>query len=190
MVNGAMVNQLPHATDLGSALRYATAGRSMAFITRTDTSGWPCSIARTADLIGDGWTLLIMREACLGTRRFEDFQRILGTGRNILTQRLGSLVDEGMLTKVPYQEHPVRHEYRLTDKGRDVYPILAAMAAFGDRWLLGDDGLPVVLHHATCGHDMHAVVACSECAEPIDARHVHARPGPGYPEDSVSWERE
>jgi DNA-binding HxlR family transcriptional regulator len=154
-------------------------------MTRTDTSAWPCSIARTADLIGDGWTLLIMREACLGARRFEEFQRTLGVGRNILTVRLNMLVDEGLLSKVPYQERPVRREYRLTDKGRDVYPILAVMAAFGDEWLLGNDGPPVVLHHTTCDHDMHAVVTCSECAQPLDIRSVRARPGPGYPEDSV-----
>jgi DNA-binding HxlR family transcriptional regulator len=158
-------------------------------MTRTNTSAWPCSIARTANLIGDGWTLLIMREACLGTRRFEDFQRTLGTGRNILTERLNMLVDEGVLTKFPYQDRPVRHEYRLTDKGRDVYPILAAMAAFGDTWLLGDEGPPVVLHHATCDHDMHAVVTCSSCAEPLDVRSVRATAGPGYPAGSVTRER-
>jgi len=142
-------------------------------------------MARTADLIGDGWTLLIMREACLGTRRFEEFQRNLGTGRNILTQRLNALVDEGLLRRVLYQDRPVRHEYRLTDEGRDVYPILAAMAAFGDKWLLGDGDRPVVLHHTSCDHDMHATVTCSECGEPIDIRSVRAKPGPGYPADSV-----
>src|ERR1700674_5302778 len=108
-------------------------------MTRTDTSAWPCPIARTADLIGDGWTLLIVREACLGARRFEEFQRTLGIGRNILTARLHMLVREDVLQKVAYQERPVRHEYRLTDKGRDVAAILASMAAFGDKWLLGDD---------------------------------------------------
>jgi DNA-binding HxlR family transcriptional regulator len=157
-------------------------------VTRTDTSAWPCPIARTADLIGDGWTLLIMREACLGIRRFEEFQRTLGVGRNILTLRLNALVDEGLLTKVPYQERPVRHEYRLTDKGRDVYPILAAMAAFGDKWLLGDDR-PVVLHHSTCDLDMHAVVTCSECSQPLDVRSVRARPGNGYPTHILRRER-
>ena len=111
-------------------------------MTRTDTSGWPCPMARTADLIGDGWTLLIMREACLGTRRFEEFQRTLGVGRNILTVRLNMLVDEGLLRRVPYQERPVRHEYRLTDKGRNVYPILAAMATFLGR--------PPVRAHPAC----------------------------------------
>ena len=148
---------------------------------RTDTSDWPCTIASSAAVLGDHWNLLILREACLGTRRFDDFQRHLGIGRNILTQRLHGLVDEGVLRRVAYQESPLRHEYRLTDKGRDAYPILAAMAAWGDRWLTGPEGTPLVLHHTTCDHDTHAVVVCSECAEPLDVREVRATKGPGYP---------
>jgi DNA-binding HxlR family transcriptional regulator len=150
-------------------------------VTRTSTADWPCPIARTVDLLGEGWTLLVLRQACLGTRRFEDFQRALGIGRNILTLRLHRLVDEGLLRRVAYQDRPVRHEYRLTDKGRDVYPILAAMAAYGDKWLVGDEGSPLVLHHTPCDHDMHAVVTCSECAQPIEVRQVVARPSPGFP---------
>jgi DNA-binding HxlR family transcriptional regulator len=150
-------------------------------MTRTSTAGWPCTIARAVDLIGEGWTLLVIRQACLGTRRFDDFQRALGIGRNILTLRLQRLVDEGLLTRVAYQDRPVRHEYRLTDKGRDVFPILTAMAAYGDKWLVGDEGTPLLLHHTTCDHDMHAVVSCSECAEPLQVRDVRARPGPGFP---------
>ena len=122
-----------------------------------------------------------MREAFYGVRRFEEFHRVLGLGRNILTLRLNTLVDEGLLAKVQYQERPSRHEYRLTDKGRDVYPILAAMAAWGERWLTGPEGTPLVLHHTSCDHDMHAVVVCSECDEPIDVRTVRAKAGPGYP---------
>ncbi len=147
---------------------------------RTDTSAWPCTIARSADLLGDGWNLLVMRQACLGVRRFDDFQQSLGIGRNILTLRLNRLVDEGLLERVEYQQRPTRHEYRLTEKGRDVYPILAAMAAWGDKWLTGPEGTPLVLHHTACRHDMHANVVCSECGQPIDVRHVRARPGPGY----------
>jgi DNA-binding HxlR family transcriptional regulator len=150
-------------------------------VTRTDTSQWPCTIARAADVLGDGWNLLVLRQACLGTRRFDDFQRALGISRNILTVRLQRLVEEGLLDRVGYQQHPVRHEYRLTDKGRDVYPILAAMAAWGDRWLTGPEGTPLVLHHTTCGHDMHAQVVCSECHEPLEVRTVRAHAGPGYP---------
>ena len=99
---------------------------------RTDTSSWPCTIARSVDVLGDHWNLLLIREACLGTRRFDDFQAALGIGRNMLSQRLARLCDDGLLTRVPYQPHPPRHEYRLTDKGRDVYPVLAAMAARGE----------------------------------------------------------
>lgn len=149
---------------------------------RTDTSDWPCTIARSVNVLGDHWNLLIVRQACLGTRRFDDFQAALGTGRNILSQRLSLLVEEGLLTKVEYQDNPPRHEYRLTDKGRDVYPILAAMAAWGDKWLVGDEGTPLVLHHKSCDHDMHAVVVCSECEEPLDVRGVLAKTGPGFPQ--------
>jgi len=142
-------------------------------------------VARSVDVLGDHWNLLLIRQACLGTRRFDDFQSALGIGRNILTQRLARLVDEGIFSKVPSQERAGRHEYRLTDKGRDVYPILAAMAAWGERWLTGPEGTPLVLHHTSCEHDMRAVVVCSQCAEPLDVRAVRAKAGPGYPKPAA-----
>jgi DNA-binding HxlR family transcriptional regulator len=139
-------------------------------------------VARSVDLLGDWWTPLVLRECYYGVRRFDAFQRSLGIGRNILTQRLNRLVDEGLLERRPYQDRPVRHEYLLTDKGRDFFPVIAAMVRWGDRWLAGDDGPPVVLHHTTCGHDMHAEVVCSRCGESIELRDVTADLGPGYPE--------
>lgn len=144
---------------------------------RTDTSTWPCNIARGAHVLGDHWNVLLIRQACLGVRRFDEFQRTLGIGRNILNLRLQGLVAEGILERVPYQASPPRSEYRLTDKGRDAYTVLAAMATWAERWLLapGEDS-PVILHHTSCDHDMHAVVVCSECAAPIDVREVVARP--------------
>ena len=150
---------------------------------RTDTSDWPCNIARSANVLADLWNVLLIREACLGTRRFDDFQRRLGIGRNILTLRLNGLVDEGVLERVEYQAAPVRHEYRLTDKGRDAYTVLAALDAWGRRWLAGPEGPPVLLHHKGCGRDMSARVVCGECGEPVDVRQVKARPGPGYSDD-------
>jgi DNA-binding HxlR family transcriptional regulator len=148
---------------------------------RTDTSQWPCTIARSASILGDHWNLLLIRQACTGTRRYGDFQAALGVGRNILSQRLARLVDLGLLARVEYQHKPARYEYRLTDKGREVYPILAAMAAWGDRWLTGPEGSPLVLHHTTCDHDMQAEIRCSECGEALDVRQIRAKRGPGHP---------
>ena len=150
-------------------------------VKRTDTSGWPCTIARSVDVLGDHWNLLLIRQACLGTRRFDDFQTALGIGRNILSQRLNRLGEEGILDRVEYQQNPSRYEYRLTEKGREVYPILAAMAAWGERWLTGPEGSPLILHHVSCEHDMHAVVVCSECQRPLEVRQVRANAGPGHP---------
>jgi DNA-binding HxlR family transcriptional regulator len=148
---------------------------------RTTFADWPCSVARTVDLIGDWWTPLVLREAFWGVRRFDVFQRNLGIGRNILTQRLTRLVDEGMLERRPYQDHPPRHEYVLTEKGRDFFPVIAALMRWGDRWLAGDDGPPVVLRHTACDHDTEGEVVCSHCREPLALREVRGRWGPGAP---------
>ena len=154
---------------------------------RTPFGDWPCSVARTVDILGDWWTPLVVREAYLGTRRFDGFQRNLGIGRNILTQRLTRLVDEGILVRRPYQDRPVRHEYVLTDKGRDLFGVIAAMKTWGDRWLAGDEGPPLTYHHTRCDHDMDAEVVCSHCGERLEVREVRALPGPGWPTDE-SWE--
>jgi DNA-binding HxlR family transcriptional regulator len=142
---------------------------------RTDTSSWPCNIARGANVLADHWNLLLIRDACLGVRRFDDFQRSLGIGTHTLTVRLNRLVDEGILQRVPYQTNPARHDYRLSDKGRDAYSVLAALDAWARRWLTGPEGTPVLLHHNPCDHDMHALVVCSRCQAPIDVRDITAR---------------
>ncbi|MFI9648341.1 winged helix-turn-helix transcriptional regulator [Streptomyces sp. NPDC052040] len=149
---------------------------------RTSFSHWPCSIARTVDLLGDTWTALLLREAFYGIRRFDEFQQELGIARNTLADRLSRLVEERVMEKRPYQDEPRRHEYVLTEKGRDLFAVLAAMSRWGDRWLAGEEGVPVVLHHHACGHDAQAEVVCSVCRVPLEAEDVSMRLGPGYPE--------
>ncbi len=168
-------------TELTVAVSSPTKPTSLPDVSRTDTSDWPCTIARSADLLGDGWNLLIIRQACLGARRFDEFRTALGIGRNVLTTHLNRLVDEDVLVRVPYQEHPRRHEYRLTDKGRDAFGVLAAMAAWGERWLSGPEGTPLVLHHTACDHDMTAEVVCGHCHGQLELREVRAMRGPGHP---------
>jgi DNA-binding HxlR family transcriptional regulator len=148
----------------------------------TSFAGWPCSIARTMDLLGDAWTPLVLREAFYGVRRFDDFQTGLGIARNTLADRLRRLVDEGLLEKRPYQTEPRRYEYLLTEKGNDFFGVLAAISRWGDRWMAGDEGPPVVFHHDSCGHAVTADVVCATCGEPIRASDVSMRIGPGYPE--------
>ncbi len=137
-----------------------------------------CSIARSLEVVGEWWTLLILRDCFLGVRRFDDFHERLGISRNILTDRLEHLVDHGVLERVPYQEHPVRYDYRLTDKGRDLWLVLTALRQWGDRWEL-DGRPPVVVDHVGHGHVAEAVATCAACGEELDVRAVRARPGPG-----------
>ncbi|MFJ9817426.1 winged helix-turn-helix transcriptional regulator [Streptomyces sp. NPDC101151] len=149
---------------------------------RTSFTGWPCSIARAIDLLGDHWTPLVVREAFYGISRFDEFQQELGIARNTLTDRLRRLVDEGVLEKRPYEAEPPRYDYVLTEKGRDLFAVLAAMSRWGDRWLAGEEGVPVVFHHHTCGHDATAEVVCSMCRKPLRSQDTSMRMGPGYPE--------
>jgi len=138
-----------------------------------------CSLARTLSIIGDRWTLLILRDCFLRVRRFEDFQQRLGIGRGILSNRLGQLVDAFILAKVPYQDNPLRYEYRLTPKGLDLYPIIMSIVHFGDQHLAGKKGPPVVHRHRTCGHLFDPVMTCSVCGEALDPREIIPEPGPG-----------
>lgn len=140
-----------------------------------DLSSENCSLARALAVVGDRWTLLVLREAFLKTRRFEDFQSRLGIARRVLTERLAGLVDNGVLEKVAYQQRPLRHEYRLTDKGMALYPVILGLVHWGDAHLGDGAGPPVIHRHKACGHDFRSVLTCSECGEALGARDVEAR---------------
>ena|SRR5258706_9969018 len=134
-----------------------------------------CSLARTLAVIGDRWTLLILRDAFLGVRRFEDFERSLEIARRVLSERLALLVSQKILCRIPYQERPKRYEYRLTDKGHGLYPAILSLVHWGDKFYAGKDGPPVIHTHQNCGRDFRSVVTCSECGEPVSAREVSVR---------------
>ena len=144
-----------------------------------DLEKQPCSIARSLAVFGDRWTLLVLRECFMGVKKFADFQENLGISKTIVADRLKHLTEHGILEKTAYQENPVRYKYRLTQKGLDIYPIFLSITQWGDTYYAGKKGVPLVYHHKTCGHDFYAVSTCSECGEPVDARDVIARPGPG-----------
>jgi DNA-binding HxlR family transcriptional regulator len=138
-----------------------------------------CSVARTVSVIGDRWTLLILRDCFLRVRRFGDFQSRLGVTRPILASRLRKLIDSFVLTRMPYQQRPLRYEYRLTQKGLDLYPIVMAIVHWGDVHMAGKKGRPVLHQHLSCGKNFDPVVICSECGEPLNPRRVRAYRGPG-----------
>lgn len=140
-----------------------------------------CSIQRTLDIVGEKWTLLVLREAFYGVRRFADFHRALGCARNLLSARLKTLVDQGLMCEQPYQEpgRRAQTEYRLTDKGQDLFPALVALMQWGDRWTAGPDGPPVDLHHNDCGEPVGIELRCAGGHGPLNARDTLAAPGAG-----------
>jgi DNA-binding HxlR family transcriptional regulator len=138
-----------------------------------------CSIARPAALLGDRWTLVILRQAFTGTKRFEDFQSALGISRSLLSERLGRLVDAGVLRREPYKDAVrTRERYRLTEMGLDLYPVLMALREWGDRYM-AEDGPPLEISHRGCGGEPVLELRCSGCGEPVGARDAEALPGPG-----------
>jgi DNA-binding HxlR family transcriptional regulator len=153
-------------------------------VERKSFADMDCSVAQCLEVVGDWWTMLIVRDTFLGVTRFEDFQRRLGISRNILQQRLSKLVDSGILVRVPYSEHPPRHDYRLTAKGRDLWPVLTAMRQWGDEHA-APDGPPLQVVHDACGSVTHLVMTCDVCDQPVGPRDVHVEPGPGRPDVGV-----
>ena len=140
-----------------------------------------CSIARSLEVVGERWALLVLREVFIGIRRFDQMQQHLGIARNILADRLRTLVAHGILEQRLYQERPPRYEYRLTEKGIDLYPALMMLMAWGDKHLSGRRGPALALEHKGCGHATTLTVACSECGERVTARDIRPLPGPGAP---------
>jgi DNA-binding HxlR family transcriptional regulator len=144
-----------------------------------------CSIARTLEIVGERWTLLVLREAFVGIRRFDQMQQHLGIARNILADRLRTLVAHGILEQVQYQDRPARYEYRLTEKGIDLYPALIMIMAWGDKYAASRRGPAIALEHKSCGHMTTLAVACGECGEMVTARDMRALPGPGAPRKAL-----
>lgn len=137
------------------------------------------SVERMLAQAGDAWTFLLLREAFFGVRRFEQLQSNLGAAPNVVSERLKRLVANGLLRRERYQERPARYEYRLTEKGLDLYPVIVMMMRWGDRWLAGRSGPPLLLTHTSCGEVTDPVVVCSHCRQPVAAHDINWSPGPG-----------
>jgi len=138
-----------------------------------------CSIARSLSVLGERWTLLVLRELFLGRRRFDEMQAELDVATNILSRRLATLVEEGIVERHRYNEHPERFEYRLTEKGLELQPILLGFLRWGDRHTAGRRGAPLETLHTECDHTFHMVATCSHCGGEVKPRSVRTRPGPG-----------
>jgi DNA-binding HxlR family transcriptional regulator len=135
-------------------------------------------------MVGEWWTLLVLRDVCFGWNRFDAIHDHLGIARNILKTRLDTLIQHGFVVRRQYQERPDRFEYLPTDKARDFVPVILAIVAWGDRWT-APDGPPVLFTHTTCGHDTVATVVCSACAEGLAHGALDVRPGPGLPSGAL-----
>ena len=137
-----------------------------------------CSAARALELVGERWSLLIIRDALFGCTRFGDFQRNLGIAPNILTARLDSFVAAGLMVRRRYSEHPEHYEYLLTAKGRDLAPVIVALTAWGDRHA-APNGPPIIYEHTACGSQIHQEIRCAACAQQVRNTDIGIRPGPG-----------
>ena len=135
-----------------------------------------CAVANTMEVIGDAWTFLILRDAFLGVRRFDEFVSDLEISRNILTDRLNGLIESGMIEARPYSDRPMRYEYRLTDKGKDLFDALMVLWRFGEKWAPPADPDHRRVIHTTCGNEALAVAHCSHCGERLNRREVRVEP--------------
>ncbi|EAQ00926.1 hypothetical protein JNB_12144 [Janibacter sp. HTCC2649] len=145
---------------------------------RTNFGDMACSIARTLDVIGEPWSPLVLRDVWVGINRFDQIQADLGISRKVLTERLNHLVEHGILERRQYDPRP-RHEYVLTDKGTELTDVLMVMVGWGDKWLAGDAGPPVLYRHQACGQISHVDLRCAHCGEPMHAGDIDVLEGPG-----------
>lgn len=149
-------------------------------VKKVSFAGMECSVAQSLEVIGEWWTFLIIRDAFMGVTRFDDFAKRLGIARNVLTARLDTLVEADVMTRVPYEEGTrPRYDYRLTDKGKALWPVLTTLRQWGDEWMLGKGHEPVLLEHRGCGHATTPHLSCDHCGEVLAGRDVRAVPGPG-----------
>ena len=137
-----------------------------------------CSIARALSVVGERWTMMIVRDVFLGIRRFDALQQDLGLTSHRLSHRLGKLVRDGILARVLYEKRPRRYEYRLTPKGIDLFPLIVVLNSWGDRWMAGREGPPIELIHRKCRKVIRPQLDCPDCKEPIVPRDMSLRPGP------------
>ncbi|MER7609385.1 helix-turn-helix domain-containing protein [Nocardioides sp. NPDC127503] len=152
---------------------------------RTNFGDMACSIARTLDVIGEPWSPLVLRDIWVGMNRFDQIQADLGISRKVLTERLGHLVEHGVLEKHAYDNRP-RYEYVLTEKGRELVDVLMVMVGWGDKWLAGEAGPPVLYRHHACGEIGRVDLRCSHCGEPMHADDIDVQPGPGAAPEPAS----
>jgi DNA-binding HxlR family transcriptional regulator len=168
---------LPEPNRLGFVMQPMCA--KITFVLRRDYPGQACSLAKSLEVIGERWSLLIVRDVMNGNRRFSSIQASLGVARNVLSARLQRLIDEDILERRAYQESPPRHEYFLTEKGLDLWPTLMALMHWGDRHSAGPEGPPVLVVHKDCGGPVSDRGVCEACGETLNARDAHSLPGPG-----------
>jgi DNA-binding HxlR family transcriptional regulator len=140
----------------------------------SDIGDQDCSVARALSVVGDRWSMLVLREAFMRTRRFDDFQARTGAPRPVLAERLKTLVEHGVFERRRYSEHPDRYEYRLTPKGLDLYPVVVSLLRWGDRWMTEARQPPVTLKHRDCGETIHPELACPSCGEWVVPQDIEA----------------
>jgi DNA-binding HxlR family transcriptional regulator len=154
-----------------------------------DYKSQTCSIAGALEVVGERWSLLIVRDVFLGLRRFDQIQADLGIARNVLQARLERLIAQGVLERSLYRERPPRYEYRLTEKGIDLWPIVVSLMQWGDRHTPPAGGPAVVLEHRGCGGAVDEHRVCEKCGKPLGARDVRALPGPGASDSNPLFAR-